>query len=169
MGNRTALYIVRYIALVLVQVFILNKIQLSGYINPYLYILFILILPVDIPRWILLSSAFFLGLSIDFFSGILGVHAAASVFIAYVRPGLIRMIGLKDDTEPGTEPSIRNFGFLWFFTYSAIMVFMHHSALFFIEVFRFREIFMVISRILLSSLATLVLIILTQYLFYKKR
>ena len=163
------IYILRFILLVLVQVFVLNKVQLSGYINPYLYILFILTLPVDAPRWALLTSAFLIGLSIDLFSGIPGVHAAASVFIAYLRPGLIRLIGTKDDMEPGTEPSVRNFGFLWFFTYSTIMVFFHHSALFFLEVFRFTEVLQVISRILASSLVTLILIILTQYLFYKKR
>lgn len=162
-------HIIRFMLLVIIQVFVLNKIQLSGYINPYLYVLFILLLPVDIPRWMLLTSAFLLGLSIDFFSGILGVHAAATVFMAYLRPGLIKLVGSRDDIEPGTEPSIRNFGFLWFLTYSTIMVFLHHSALFFIEIFRFSEIFRVMSRVLLSTLVTEILILLTQYLFYKKR
>ena len=43
--------IIRFVFLVLLQVLILNNIQFSGYINPYFYIYFILLLPFDTPRW----------------------------------------------------------------------------------------------------------------------
>ena len=83
--------IFRFILLVLFQVLVLNNIQFLGYINPYLYILFILSLPVQMPRWFLLVLAFILGLSIDIFSNTLGMHAFATVFVAFFREGIIKL------------------------------------------------------------------------------
>ena len=77
--------IARFLIVVLVQVLVMNNIQISGLIIPYVYILFILLMPFETPKWLLLINAFLLGLSIDFFSHTLGMHAAASVFIAWIR------------------------------------------------------------------------------------
>ena len=169
MNNLVLKHISRFVLLVLVQVFVLNKIQFSGYINPYLYVLFILSLPFTIPKGLLLVSAFLMGLSIDFFSGMLGIHAAASVFMAYFRPGVIKLLGVKDDVEPGLEPSVANFDFLWYLTYSTILVFLHHLLLFFLEIFRFSEFFSTMGRVVISTVFTVAIIIIVQYLFFKKQ
>ena len=57
--------LIRFVVLVLIQVMILNNIQVSGFINPYMYVLFILLLPFETPNWLLLLLSFFLGLSVD--------------------------------------------------------------------------------------------------------
>ena len=80
--NQILKNIIRFVVLVFIQVAILNNIQISGFINPYMYVLFILLLPFETPNWILLVLSFFLGLSIDIFSNTLGMHASASVFMA---------------------------------------------------------------------------------------
>lgn len=158
--------IVRFITLFLFQVLILNNIQLSGYINPYLYVLFILMLPFETPRWVLLISAFFMGLSIDMFTHTPGLHAAATTFMAFIRPGLISMLSSNKEIEPGTNPDIRVFGFVWFMAYASILVLLHHLVLFYLEVFRFSDFFTTMSRVLISSVVTIILIMLTQLLFY---
>ena len=63
--NQILKNIIRFVVLVFIQVAILNNIQISGFINPYMYVLFILLLPFETPNWILLVLSFFLGLSID--------------------------------------------------------------------------------------------------------
>jgi rod shape-determining protein MreD len=105
------------------------------------------------------------GLTIDMFSGTPGMHAAASTLIAYLRPMVARRVGDNREIEPGMQPSIMSMGFSWFFMYSLILVFVHHFALFLIEVFRFSGIFSILLRTLYSTLFTLTLIILVQYLF----
>ena len=162
-------YIIRFVVLVLVQVFVLNKIQFSGYINPYLYVLFILSLPFTTPKGLLLVLAFLMGLSIDFFSGMLGIHAAATVFMAYLRPGIIKLLGVKDDVSPELEPGVAKFDFLWYLTYSVILVFLHHLLLFYLEIFRFSEFFSTMGRVVISTVFTVTIIILVQYLFYRKQ
>ena len=82
--------IIRFVVLILVQVLVLNHINFFGYLDPYLYVLFILMLPFEIPGWMLLISAFLLGLGIDLFSGTSGIHTAASVFMAFCRPAMLR-------------------------------------------------------------------------------
>jgi hypothetical protein len=118
---------------------------------------------------LLLLSSFFLGLSVDYFSGVPGIHAAASVFMAYARPGVIKLVGLRDDMAPGVEPGIKYFGALWFITYSFILVFLHHIFLFYIEVFRFNEFFITLFRAFVSTLVTVLLVMVVQYLFYRSR
>ena len=84
--------ILRFVLLVLIQVFVLNNIRINGYINPHLYVLFILLLPFETPGWLLLVSSFSIGLSIDLFAHTPGLNAAASTFIAFIRPGFIRIL-----------------------------------------------------------------------------
>ncbi len=167
MSNIFIKNIIRFFILILLQVLILNKINLSGYINPYLYIYFILLLPFEISGWLLLISSFLLGFGVDVLSGTLGMHAAASVFMAFFRPAIIKSIGSRKEFEAGMQPSIGDLGFRWFFTYALILIFIHHFALFYIEVFRFSDFFSTFQRVLYSTGFTLALVIITQYLFYK--
>ena len=156
--------IIRFVFLVLLQVLILNNIQFSGYINPYFYIYFILLLPFDTPRWLLLISAFLLGFSIDAFTNTLGLNTAASVFIAFLRPFVITAI--STGTEVTAGPSLRNQGLKWFAYYSIILVLVHHVTLFYLEIFRFTEFFQTLLRVLLSSVFTLLLVFIAEYLSF---
>ncbi|WP_372754256.1 rod shape-determining protein MreD [Labilibaculum sp.] len=166
--NKSLKNLLRFIILVFIQVVILNNIQINGFINPYLYVLFILLLPFETPSWLLLVFSFILGLSIDIFSNTLGMHASACVFMAYLRPYVLNYLSLRDGYEQGTSPCISNYGFAWFFKYSMILVLAHHSFLFFIEVFSFSNLSETMIRIFLSSLFTLSLLITSQFLLYKK-
>lgn len=160
--------LLRFIVLVLVQVVILNNIQLGGFVNPYVYVLMILLLPVRIPRFLLLLISFLTGITIDIFSDTMGMHAAACVFLGYVRPGVLLLIAPREGYEAEANPSLKGMGFNWFLLYSTITVFLHHLILFYIEVFRFNEFLSTLSRALLSTVATLVVIMISQYLFGKE-
>ena len=161
--------IIRFIFLVLLQIIILNNINLGGYINPYLYVLFILLLPFETPIWLLLISGFLIGVTIDWFSNTLGMHAAATVFVAFFRPVVIRLLSAGDEFEGGIVPGIRDMGFRWFLTYSFIIILLHHMAFFYIEIFKFSEFLITFYRGLISTVFTLSLVILSQYLFVPNR
>jgi rod shape-determining protein MreD len=160
--------IIRFIVLVLIQVLILNNIQVSGYIIPYFYVLFILLMPFETPNWLLLVVAFGLGISVDLFVQTPGMHAAATVFMAFLRPWVLEMSAPRDGYEAGSFPRIYYYGFQWFLRYTVILVFAHHFLLFFIEVFRFAEFFSTLLRVILSSILSIILIMLSQYFIYRK-
>jgi rod shape-determining protein MreD len=157
-----------FIFLILFQVLILNHIEFSGFINPYLYVLFILILPLETPKWFLLVTAFFLGLSVDLFSHTLGMHACATVTMAFLRPYLLKVIAPREGYETGAQPNARFFGMEWFIRYATILVVVHHSVLFYIEVFSFHQFFSTLLRVILSSIFTLILIVMSQFLTLKR-
>jgi len=144
--------------LVLAQVLALNNIQFLGFINPYIYILFILLLPVRLPRGILLLLAFGLGLTIDAFSNTMGMHAFATVLVAFFRNGVIKLFtSIEEGNNP--TPSFYTFGVGAYVKYVVVMVLLHHSALFILESFSFNHLWIVTFKILLSSLVTILLIL----------
>ncbi len=152
-----------FIVLVLVQILVLNRIQISGFLNPYLYVLFILFLPVGINRSILMVLSFFVGLVIDIFSNTPGMHAGACVLIAFIRPLIIKTLSSRDTLSPDSCPSLREYGWPWYIKYASVAVLCHHFFLFFIEQFDHLFFWSTLLRIILSSVATVVLIIVAQF------
>ena len=84
--------LIRFVVLVLIQVLILNNLLLPGVFNPYIYPLFLLLLPIRMPIWLLLLVGFVAGLTIDLFSNTMGMHAAASVLLCFMRPQVLKLI-----------------------------------------------------------------------------
>jgi len=92
--------IIRFILFILVQVFVLHQVpSLHKFITPYLYYLFIIWLPFSMGRSALMLLAFVFGLSLDYFLKTPGLHAAACVLVAYVRPFLINMLIRQEGDE----------------------------------------------------------------------
>lgn len=158
----------RFIFLILLQVWVLNNIQFSGFINPYLYILFILLLPFQTPGWLVLVLSFTMGISVDMFTDTLGMHASASVFMGFLRSFVLQSIAPRDGYETGTFPRIHYYGFVWFLKYSLLLVFLHHLFLFSIEAFNFGHFHLIMVRTILSTLFTSILILLSQYIIFRK-
>ncbi len=158
-------YAWRFALLCLLQVLVFNNLQLGGLINAFPYIYFILILPISLGRIPLLFLGFALGLTIDVFSDTGGMHAAASTLIAFYRPLFLQAQSPREGYELHAVPHIRVFGVGWFLLYATLLVLIHHFALFFIEVFRFSEFFYTLFKVLLSTIVTLVLILLIEFLF----
>jgi len=152
-------YIIHFILLALLQVLIVNNIQISSYINPYIYILFILILPFDINKTVLLIIGFFAGLTIDIFSDTYGIHAAATTLLAFLRPSILNIISTREAHEPGTSPSINTNGIGWFLKYLLIGTLIHHTSLFMLEIFSFNNFFHTIGKISTNLISSVFLMI----------
>ena len=120
-----------------------------------LIVLFILMLPFEIPGWLLLLMAFFTGFVMDLFEHTYGIHTSATLLMAWFRPGVLKLIAPQDGYVPNSEPMIRNYGFSWFMKYSVILVFFHHAILFYFEVFTFHHFFTTLFRVFISSFFTI--------------
>ena len=131
----------RFLFLILLQVIVLNHVQWSGFVNPYIYILFILMLPMETPKWAVLLMGFATGLIIDMFGNTSGLHAAAATLLAFARPGVLKLIAPRDGYEPETTFTPQKLGINWFLAYVIILTVIHHFFYFYLEVFRFSEFF----------------------------
>ncbi|MEI6061519.1 MAG: rod shape-determining protein MreD [Bacteroidota bacterium] len=161
--------IFRFIFLVLIQVLFMNKINFYGFLNPYIYILFILLLPFETPGWLLLLLSFFIGLTVDLFTGTLGLHAASSVFAGYVRPAIIKLVGEKPEYDITTQPQLQQMGLKWFIAYALLMTIAHQLFLNMLDVFSLDEIWQTLLRVLVSSLFTFLFIMLFEYIFAPRK
>lgn len=165
--NSYAKNAIRFVLLLLLQVFIVNNIRIGGFINPYVYILFVLLLPFSVPGWLLLVLGFVMGLAVDWFMATPGLHAGATLFMAFLRPAIIRLVSGAQAPDADESPGISDKGKRWFITYSFTLVLLHHTVLFFMEAFTFAQLTDTIFRIGLSSLFTEFLILLIVFLITK--
>lgn len=161
--------LLRFILLVFMQVFLLKNITLYNLSTPYLYILFILLLPFETPNLLLFVLAFILGITVDAFYNTPGLHAAACVVLAFMRVLFISITVQKDGFDNEPEPSLSLMGFRWFFTYALVLSVLHHFFLFNLEVFRLDEIQYTLSRVVLSSIFTVFLMLMSGLIFYRSK
>ena len=150
-----------FIFLVLLQVLVLNNIAFSGYLNPYVYILFILLLPASYDKIYEMLIAFVLGLSIDLFENSGGVHIAATVLLSFLRRTVLS-IATQKQGQDFEEVRIQRLPLTNQLIYFLLAIFLHHFTLFLIESFTFNDLGTVLIRTLVSGLFTGVFIILVQ-------
>ena len=155
-------YVGMFMFLVLIQVLLLNNIQFSGYVNPFMYVLFILLLPFHTPRYLLLILSFALGMAIDIFGNTPGIHASACTFMGFLRPGVISAITTRESLDVTEQPRVKHMGIGWFVKYTFLLVFAHHLFLFFIEAFTFHGFIHTLSRAILSTVFTIILVLISQ-------
>lgn len=155
---------------ILVQVFVLNKIpHLHRFIVPYLYFLFILWLPFTTHRMVLLLVGFITGLSLDYFTLTPGLHTAACVLIAYVRPFMINLLIAKETTEiTFHEPSPRGMGWGPYFIYAFILTLLHHSYLVMLEWLQFGSFLTFLIKTLSTVAISMLLILIVELLFPRR-
>ncbi|MDG1394461.1 MAG: rod shape-determining protein MreD [Flavobacteriaceae bacterium] len=166
MNNLVFINISRFVGLVLLQVIVCNNINFLGYINPNIYVLFVLLYPVANNRLLFIFLSFLLGLSVDMFLDSGGTHAAASVTIAYIRPLFLKFSfgaiyeyhAVKFSKTDLTQRLI----------YFLILIFIHHFILFSLVVFDQNELLLIFKHTFYSSMFTLLLCLLLSSLFSNK-
>jgi rod shape-determining protein MreD len=166
MNSINTRYIVRFILLALVQVVLCNHINFLGYINPYIYILFIIFYPTNNSRLLFISISFLLGLSIDLFSDSGGIHAAAAVTIAYLRPGFLKFaFGTMYEHN---HVKFDNTDFSAKVIYVALLTFIHHLILFALEIFNSSRILYMLQKTLFSGIFTILMLVLISIIFSRR-
>jgi hypothetical protein len=153
----------------LLQILLFQNISLSSYAFCFIYVGFLLTLPIEMSKLLLMVIGMATGLMIDIFYNTLGIHTAACVLIAYMKPHIINILTPRGGYDAGAQLSISSLGFQWVFTYAAILIFIHHLALFFLESWGFNAFFFTFLKALCSTLFTLSVFILFQYLIYSPR
>lgn len=156
--------------LVVLQSLVVSRIQLlNGLVLPWIYIFGILMLPFETPRWLTLLIATGVGLVMDYFTGPMGLHTSACVFLGYLQPVVQKVFSPREGYEVTQRPTVQRMGLTWYVTYAAILAFAHHFWLFYLEVFRFSDFFYTFLRVLLSTIATVALMVVGQYLIYSTK
>lgn len=162
--------ILRFGLFIGLQVYVLDNIPpLHQFIIPIIYFLFILWLPFSISRFWLLIIGFITGLSLDYFRMTPGLHAAACVLIAYIRPFIINVLTPKDTSEFNfREPSARAMGWAPYTVYVLILTLLHHGYKLFLEWMQFGTFGEFIIKVISATAISVLLILTAEVLFPRK-
>jgi len=161
--------IIRFVLFILVQALLFKMPPLHRFVTPYIYFLYILWLPFNLPRFWLTAIGFFFGLTLDYFTYTPGLHAAACTLIAYVRPFLVNMLLSQEGIEKNyASPSIVSMGWAPYATYVFVLTLLHHTYLVFIEWMSFGTFFYFVGKVLATTAVSLGLILVTELLFFRK-
>lgn len=164
--NRKLQKILAFVGLILLQTLILNEVHLFGFVIPYAYIMFLVVIPPHANRIQTLVLAFILGLFIDMFENTGGIHATATLVTAYFRPQLLHMtFGLSYDYQTLT---IKHATFIKKLTYVSLLVLIHHAVLFALEVFSFDLWQMFLEKLVFTSIFSIIIIMLMMSLMKKR-
>lgn len=162
-------YIILFFVYILAQVLLLKNLVLFNVAFCFIYVAFILLLPLELSAVFLMLIAFITGFTIDIFYSSMGIHAFASVFTAYARIYWLRLITPQGGYEVGTTPTLTSYGVSWFSVYFLPLLFLHLSVLFFVEASGFSMAGYTLLKIIGSVLFTALVVYLLQYMSPTRR
>lgn len=128
---RIGLSIIIYLVL---QVFFLRNLVIFDIAFCFVYISVILFLPGSTSTTSALVIALIIGLLVDLFYNTAGLHASASLVVAYLRGFILKYLFPSRGLDNEIVVSLSDMGVERFIRYIVIMTFIHHTYLFFVEV-----------------------------------
>ena len=157
--------------LVVFQIFILNNINFLGYANPYLYLIPIITLPYDTPKWILMIVSIYTGILLDLdpINFRLGMHSSILIFIAFIKPTLQKLILNKKTIEERYPLNLKKIGYKNFSLLAISIILIHNSLIFMMEYFVFFNFYILFLKVIISSLITYIVILITQLITLKNK
>lgn len=168
MNSSIIIRAIGFIIYALLQVILFRNLILFDKAFCFIYIGYLLLLPIDMNRMLQMLIGFMMGLFIDIFYDTLGIHAAASVLLMYVRPYWLNVVYGKDQNDNLSTPVLRNMGWQNFSVYILPLILLHHAALFYVEAGGLHMFFFTMVKTIMSAMLTYIMIVIFQFLFYPK-
>lgn len=162
-------HLLQFFVFVALQIFLFQHLVLFNTGFCFIYLAFLLFLPIQLPPVILLLMAFTTGITVDTFYDTAGIHAGACVLLAYIRPYVLRFLTPRDDYDANDSVNFRLMGWRWFITYALILIFIHHLLLFFLELGGIKLVGFTLLKVLASTLFTFTVVVIVQLLFFSAR
>ena len=166
MNRDNLILIFRFLLLLFLQAFLLNNINFFGFINPNLYLLFIIVYRLDGNPTLLIVLGFVMGLLLDLLTQGLGGQTIAALTIAFLRPYIIRFsFGVNYDVPMGM---IKGSLLTQRLLYLSMVVVIHNLVLCSVIYFSFDNTITILKNTLFTSLFTFILIYISLGLFKNK-
>lgn len=168
--NRSAIFIViSFVVYLLAQVMLFRQLVLFNTAFCFLYVAFVLMLPIETNNLALMFIAFVMGFLVDVFYDSLGLHTMSLVLIAYLRNYWLVTITPQGGYDAREGPTLAANGLQWFLVYTLPLLFIHHFVLFFTEAGGFRVFWFTVSKAMSSLLFTLFVVLFLQYFSFDRR
>lgn len=160
-------YVSLFVILVLVQVLICDNILLFGIAIPFIFIYFIISLPLNVTLNALMIMSVLMGLLVDVFNDTLGLNCMACLLLSVIRKPIFYAYMPKEDKFLSSVPSISTMGWFNYLKYILTLSAVFCVLIFGIELFSFASIGRILAMASSSTLFTLLLLLATDALFNK--
>ena len=156
--SKTALRLtILAIVLVLAQVMVFNHISLFNVAVPMVFIYIIGRLPVTMSVNAVMTTGFFLGLTVDVFSDTYGMNALACTILAALRRPILRLYVTREEDLPDPVPSMHSLGTGTYLKYLLTLTLLYCCMIFTIEAFTFFNPLQLILRIISSTVLSMLI------------
>lgn len=169
MNRETILHAIYFVLYLLAQVMLFRQLVLFNTAFCFVYVAFVLLLPIETNPMVLMLTGFLLGFGIDVFYDSLGLHALSLVLVAYLRNYWLATITPQGGYDAGQGPTLAVNGVQWFMVYTIPLVFAHHAVLFFAEAGGLDIFWYTMSKVMTSLMFTMTVILLFQYFSFRRR
>lgn len=169
MNNTILTHSLRFLFLVFIQVLVFKQMTIGwsgfNYVHVIVYPLFILLLPIRTPDPVVILLGFLIGITVDLFYYSYGVHASATVFMAFIRPFVLQLLTPRGGYNINHSPNIEKFGIGWFLIYAGVLLFLHLLFYFIVSVFTHVYWEDIVLRTLFSFIVSFIVILLYVQIF----
>ena len=151
-----------------VQVFVLNNLSVTPIIAPMVYIVLLVMMPLDSSQWTMLGVATALGLVMDITMGTPGLNTLVTLPVAFFRRQILSpLAGFSPMSKEEGVPLPKRHG-MRFHRYAIIMIVIHSVLFYLVEWLSFDNFGMLLLRIFCSTLLSLLLDYILIILFMKR-
>jgi len=168
-SRRIPFQIITFSVYIAVQVLFIRNLVLFDTAFCFVYVAFLLLIPFETGPLIFMVLAFLTGIVIDIFYDSLGIHSAACVLLAFIRPYWIKLLTPRGGYEQSSQLSLKVMGLEWFSTYGFSLIFLHHLTLFFLEAGSFQWFFFTLSKAFFSAIFSFSMVVIFQYMAHVRR
>lgn len=165
MNRKSLILLISFFSLVFFQIFVFNNMNIFGFVNPIIYIVFLVIYNFDSDQTLFILICFLLGFSIDFFSQSGGAHTIATLTMSFLRPILIRnSYGVTSEIPVSFHTDTRRINK---YTFLSLLFILHHLIYFSIIFFDWTAIHLILKNTFLTFMFSLTLSIMVLNLYRK--
>ena len=157
----------RFLGLLLLQIFVMDQINFLGFINPLVYILFIILYPFENNRLTFLFISFCYGLILDTFQDTGGAHAAACITLVILRPALLKLVFGESYLMKNLKVLTTGLDRILLFLVLSTLI--HHLMFFSLIIFNVSQIIELVKMTLSVGAATIVVSLILLLIIKPKR
>lgn len=161
-------YVLWFLLTVLTQIFIFDKMLFPGGFVISFYVLFIMILPFQVGKILLMTIALILGLTVDAFNDTFGLHASAAVFLAWIRPYIFKWFEPVIGYGENQRPNLIDMGLSWLLKVYVLALLGFNLWFYSLSFLRMIGPWFTLQKVLLSTVSTLLIILVLQVLYRRK-
>ncbi len=151
----------------LLQIPVLYRLVFFDIAFGFFYAGFLLLLPYGMNRSLVMLIGLATGLIIDIFSNTPGIHAAACVFVTFIKDSWYNVANEHSDDD--VELTVSAIGFWGFTKYGFPLIFIHHCIIFIIENGGLNNFWLLSGKIFYSSILSFLIILTIGFLLSSRK